>query len=46
MILETERLILRPWNESEAESLYEYAKDPLLGPSPDGRRTSVKKALM
>lgn len=32
MILETERLILRPWNESDAESLYEYAKDPRVGP--------------
>ena len=32
MILETERLILRPWNESDAESLYEYAKDPDVGP--------------
>lgn len=32
MILETERLMLRPWNESDAESLYEYAKDPDVGP--------------
>lgn len=32
MILETERLILRPWRESDAESLYEYAKDPRVGP--------------
>ncbi len=32
MILETERLILRPWKESDAESLYEYAKDPDVGP--------------
>mgnify|MGYP003295727081 CR=1 FL=1 len=32
MILETERLILRPWEESDAESLYEYAKDPRVGP--------------
>ena len=28
----TERLILRPWEESDAESLYEYAKDPQVGP--------------
>ena len=27
MILVTERLILRPWREADAESLYEYAKD-------------------
>lgn len=32
MILETERLILRPWLESDAQSLYEYAKDPDVGP--------------
>ena len=28
----TERLILRPWEESDVESLYEYAKDPQVGP--------------
>ncbi len=33
MILETIRLILRPWRETDAESLYEYAKNPLVGPS-------------
>ena len=32
MILETSRLILRPWRETDAESLYEYAKDPRIGP--------------
>ena len=32
MILETKRLILRPWNETDAESLFEYAKDPNVGP--------------
>ena len=32
MIIETERLILRPWNESDSESLYEYAKDDRVGP--------------
>ena len=32
MRLETERLILRPWTEADAESLYEYAKDPDVGP--------------
>jgi RimJ/RimL family protein N-acetyltransferase len=30
--LTTERLILRHWEESDAESLYEYAKDPDVGP--------------
>lgn len=32
MELTTERLLLRPWEESDAESLYEYAKDPAVGP--------------
>lgn len=33
MRLETKRMILRPWRESDAESLYEYAKDPAVGPA-------------
>ena len=32
MILETERLILRPWGEDDAEDLYTYASDPEIGP--------------
>ena len=32
MLLETERIILRPWEETDAEWLYEYAKDPKVGP--------------
>ena len=32
MILETERLILRPWCEDDAEELYKYASDPEVGP--------------
>ena len=32
MILQTERLVLRRWRETDAESLYEYAKDPAVGP--------------
>ena len=32
MFLETERLILRPWCESDAEDLYTYASDPEIGP--------------
>ena len=31
-MLETKRLILRPWREEDAESLYAYAKDPDVGP--------------
>lgn len=35
MILETERLLLRPWEETlaDAEELYKYAKDPAVGPA-------------
>lgn len=32
MEFKTERLLLRPWKETDAESLYEYAKDPEVGP--------------
>lgn len=33
MILTTPRLILRPWQEDDAESLYKYASDPRVGPN-------------
>ena len=29
--LETDRLLLRPWNESDAHSLYKYASEPEIG---------------
>lgn len=32
MILETTRLILRPWREDDAEELYKYACDTQVGP--------------
>lgn len=32
MVLNTERLMLRKWTEADAESLFEYAKDPEVGP--------------
>jgi RimJ/RimL family protein N-acetyltransferase len=32
MTFETERLNLRPWRAEDAEGLYEYAKDPRVGP--------------
>jgi len=32
MSLETDRLVLRPWAETDAERLYGYAKDPAIGP--------------
>ena len=31
-MLETERLVLRRWEESDAENLFQYAKDPDVGP--------------
>ena len=31
-MLETERLILRRWEDGDADCLYEYAKDPDVGP--------------
>lgn len=32
MILETKRLILRRWKENDAEDLFEFAKNPKIGP--------------
>ena len=54
MILETTRLILRPWNESDAEECYKYAKDPRVGPvtgwpvhtSVEESRQIIKDVLM
>ena len=40
-MLETERLILRKWTEEDAESLFEYAKDPGSDLLQDGRRIRV-----
>ena len=53
MILETKRLILRPWEESDAQDLYQYAKDPKVGPaagwpvhtSVENSREIIKTAL-
>ena len=30
--METERILLRYWEESDAESLFKYASDPDVGP--------------
>ena len=32
MIFKTKRLILRPWEEGDAECLYHFAKNPKIGP--------------
>lgn len=46
MILETQRLILRPWREDDAEDLYKYASDSDVG-TPAGwlPHTSVENSL-
>lgn len=31
-MIETDRLILRPWRETDAEALFRYASDPDIGP--------------
>lgn len=31
-MLETERLVLRPWTKADADVLFTYSKDPVLGP--------------
>ena len=33
MVLETKRLLLRPWFKDDAQALYRYAKDSKIGPS-------------
>ena len=51
--METDRLILRRWRESDAEDLYEYARDPDVGPiagwlphkSADESREVIKNVL-
>ncbi len=46
MIIETERLRLRPWTEGDAESLYRYAKDDRIGPIAGWNpHTSVENSL-
>ena len=46
MILETQRLILRPWENSDAAELYKYAKDPAVGPIAGWpAHTSVENSL-
>lgn len=52
-MIETERLILRPWQEQDAEALYTYASDPEVGPpagwpphtSVDNSREIIKNVL-
>lgn len=31
-MIETDRLILRPWQETDAEVMFRYASDPEIGP--------------
>ena len=52
-VLTTDRLLLRPWEEADAEDLYEYAKDPRVGPaagwpphtSPENSREIIQTVL-
>lgn len=45
-MIETERIILRPWQESDAAALFRYASDPAVGP-PAGwaPHTSLENSL-
>ncbi len=46
MTIETKRLVLRPWQDSDAESLYKYAKNPNVGPAAGWPvHTSVENSL-
>lgn len=45
-MLETPRLILRPWENGDAEDLYRYASSPLVGPAAGWPvHTSVENSL-
>lgn len=44
MILETQRLILRPFKESDAEDVYEYLKEPLVHCFESMRLHSIEEA--
>lgn len=44
--IETERLVLRPWKEEDAEALYRYARDSEIGPAAGwAPHTSVEDSL-
>ncbi|MDR2145399.1 MAG: GNAT family N-acetyltransferase [Tannerella sp.] len=46
MEFQTERLILRAWQDSDAESLFKYAKNPNIGPKAGWQpHTSVENSL-
>ena len=45
-MIDTARLILRPWNEKDADSLFKYASDPDVGPIAGwAPHTSVAESL-
>ena len=45
-MIETERLILRPWQENDADALFKYARDPDIGPIAGWTpHTSVENSL-
>ena len=44
MRLETDRLILRFWYDSDAEELYKYAQNPQVGPVA-GWRSGYRKSV-
>ena len=54
MILETKRLILRPWQETDVKECYQYASDPRVGPiagwpvhtSAENSRQVIRDVLM
>ncbi|MGX8698798.1 MAG: GNAT family N-acetyltransferase [bacterium] len=54
MEVETERLLLRPWRETDAEACYRYARDPRVGPiagwpphtSAEESRRVIREVLM
>lgn len=47
MVFQTEHLILRPWKDRDAEQLYQWAQDPLIGSAAGwNAHRSVEDSLM
>lgn len=49
MIIETERLILRPWEMSDSTALFQYGSDPRIGPNagwPPLKNTEESKKII
>lgn len=42
-VLETDRLVLRPWRTKDVDDFYEYAQNPNVGPNAGCNPMIIKK---